>query len=234
VTEAEWLQCCDIPTLLDYLVDRVSCRKFRLFGVACCRRIWPLLVDTRARNAVCLSKRFADGLATEEQVEIARREMIDLRAETALRPGSDVLSWAYLSWAYGAAEQSLFETPTWGPGVPSKWTAGVAYAAAEAAWRVGTAGPAGAEQERVQQLALLRDVFENPYRPDPIDPAWVRSEALSIATRQYESADFSKMRELAEALDAAGCSDEAVLDHCRQAGPHVRGCWVVDGVLGTS
>jgi hypothetical protein len=104
VTESEWLQCSDIPTLLDYLVDRASSRKFRLFGSACCRRLWPLLADERARNAVCLAERYADGLATEEEVEIARREMIDLRTETAFRPGSDVLSWAHLSWAYSAAD----------------------------------------------------------------------------------------------------------------------------------
>jgi hypothetical protein len=30
----------------------------------------------------------------------------------------------------------------------------------------------------------------------------------------------------------AGCADEQILEHCRSNGPHVRGCWVVDLVLG--
>jgi hypothetical protein len=30
----------------------------------------------------------------------------------------------------------------------------------------------------------------------------------------------------------AGCNDEDVLNHCRRAGPHTRGCWAVDLILG--
>jgi hypothetical protein len=60
----------------------------------------------------------------------------------------------------------------------------------------------------------------------------VTPEVKSIAIRQYDSARFDEMPELAEALKVAGCSDEAVLCHSHQAGSHVRGCWVVDGILG--
>ena len=31
---------------------------------------------------------------------------------------------------------------------------------------------------------------------------------------------------------SAGCTDEDILSHCRESGPHVRGCWAVDLVLG--
>jgi hypothetical protein len=48
----------------------------------------------------------------------------------------------------------------------------------------------------------------------------------------YESRDFGAMPILADALQDAGCEDAAILGHCRGAGPHVRGCWVVDLVLG--
>ena len=51
MTEREWVECQDIRTLLDYLVGRASSRKFRLFGCACCRRIWPLLTDERSEAA---------------------------------------------------------------------------------------------------------------------------------------------------------------------------------------
>jgi hypothetical protein len=47
----------------------------------------------------------------------------------------------------------------------------------------------------------------------------------------YDSRDFSAMPILADALQDAGCTDEAILTHCRGPGPHVRGCWCVDLVL---
>lgn len=55
---------------------------------------------------------------------------------------------------------------------------------------------------------------------------------VSIAQRSYESRDFSPIPLLADALQDAGCENEEVLNHYRSDGPHVRGCWVVDLVLG--
>jgi hypothetical protein len=37
---------------------------------------------------------------------------------------------------------------------------------------------------------------------------------------------------LADALFDAGCDNEELLTHCRADGPHVRGCWAVDLILG--
>jgi hypothetical protein len=38
---------------------------------------------------------------------------------------------------------------------------------------------------------------------------------------------------LADAMQDAGCEDAAILGHCRDPQQvHVRGCWVVDLVLG--
>ena len=48
----------------------------------------------------------------------------------------------------------------------------------------------------------------------------------------YESRDIAPMAILADALQEAGCDNTDVLNHCRSDGPHVRGCWVVDLVLG--
>jgi hypothetical protein len=48
----------------------------------------------------------------------------------------------------------------------------------------------------------------------------------------YESRNFSAMPILADALQDAGCDNDDILSHCRIDGPHVRGCWVVDLVLG--
>ena len=48
----------------------------------------------------------------------------------------------------------------------------------------------------------------------------------------YESHDFSAMPILADALQDAGCDNDDILAHCRNSTTHVRGCWVVDLVLG--
>ena len=56
---------------------------------------------------------------------------------------------------------------------------------------------------------------------------------MSLAQQMYDSHDFGAMPILADALQDAGCAVADVLDHCRDTGQvHVRGCWVVDEVLG--
>jgi hypothetical protein len=49
----------------------------------------------------------------------------------------------------------------------------------------------------------------------------------------YDARDFVAMPILADALQDAACEDEAILSHCRDPHQqHVRGCWVVDWLLG--
>lgn len=55
---------------------------------------------------------------------------------------------------------------------------------------------------------------------------------LGLAQGIYEDRAFDRLPFLLDALMDAGCDDEAILDHCRREGPHGRGCWVVDLVLG--
>lgn len=82
------------------------------------------------------------------------------------------------------------------------------------------------------RLALLHDIFGNPFRPVAFSPEWCTDTALSLARQMYESRDFSPMPILADALQDADCNNDDILNHCRQAGEHVRGCWVVDLLLG--
>jgi hypothetical protein len=39
---------------------------------------------------------------------------------------------------------------------------------------------------------------------------------------------------LGDILEDAGCGNADILNHCRKPGIHVRGCWVVDLLLGKS
>jgi hypothetical protein len=86
--------------------------------------------------------------------------------------------------------------------------------------------------ERKAQCRLLRDIFGNPFRPVDFSPGWQTDTAVAIARPMYELRDFSAMPILADALQDARCDSDAILNHCRSPGPHVRGCWAIDLVLG--
>ena len=68
MTEAEWVACTDPVPMLDFLRDRASDRKLRLFACACCRRIWHLLGDEGSRRVVVVAERRADREASREEI----------------------------------------------------------------------------------------------------------------------------------------------------------------------
>ncbi len=70
--------------------------------------------------------------------------------------------------------------------------------------------------------------------PDPSWLAWNDGAIRKIAQTIYDARAFDRLPLLADALEDAGCTDAAVLSHCREPGEHVRGCWVVDLLLGKS
>ncbi|MBA4067952.1 MAG: hypothetical protein C0501_30465 [Isosphaera sp.] len=88
---------------------------------------------------------------------------------------------------------------------------------------------------RAEFCGLFREIFGNPFRPVSSAPEWRTSTAVALASQMYEVRDFAAMPILADALQDAGCENDDVLAHCRdENATHVRGCWVVDLVLGKS
>ncbi len=83
-------------------------------------------------------------------------------------------------------------------------------------------------------VRFLRDIFGNPFRPVTLDPRWLSSTVLDLARTIYDERVWERMPILADALMDASCDNEEILNHCRGEGPHVRGCWVVDLLLGKS
>src|SRR5262245_13893460 len=71
MTEAEWLACKDPTPMLEFLRDKVSERKLRLFACACCRRVFNLLFDKYSRKALVLAERYADGEISDEKLRFA-------------------------------------------------------------------------------------------------------------------------------------------------------------------
>ena len=81
--------------------------------------------------------------------------------------------------------------------------------------------------------SLVRDIFGNPFRPVAFSPQWRTITAVALANLMDGRRDFGAMPILADALQDGGCDNDEVLDHCRDPKQvHVRGCWVVDLVLG--
>jgi hypothetical protein len=94
------------------------------------------------------------------------------------------------------------------------------------------------ESIRTAELNLrppeVRDLI--PPSPVAVDPAWLQwngGTVSAIARRIYDERAFHDLPILADALEEAGCTNPAILDHCHQSGEHVRGCWVVDMILGS-
>jgi hypothetical protein len=93
---------------------------------------------------------------------------------------------------------------------------------------------ATAEDESAEeQASLLRDIFGNPFQPVSLDPLWLTFDVQALAQGIYTERAFDRMPILADALQDAGCDNPDVLNHCRDAKQvHVRGCWVLDLLLG--
>jgi hypothetical protein len=223
---------------------RASERKLRLFAVACCRRIWHRLPDPRSRRAVETTERFIEGEATAEELDAARREAesVDRRASHN-RPGDSGLR----------AAHTLALAREW---TPHRWpsvisvAAYASYAAAECAEVSGKnkkdrkrRSQGGLKDEDAAQCVLLRDLVVNLTGAQPaLDPAWLRWEGgtvVRLARAAYDERllpsgqlDSVRLAVLADALEEAGCEDAGLLGHLRGAGPHVRGCWAVDLLLG--
>jgi hypothetical protein len=92
-------------------------------------------------------------------------------------------------------------------------------------------------REAAVQCDLLRCVVPSPFRASIVDAAWRAWEdgcVVKLARGIEEERAFERLPILADALEEAGCADEALLGHCRGPGPHALGCWVVDAVLDRS
>ena len=221
-TEAEW-QSGDPGTMLRSLVhlatDRGTVfhlsrhaveRKLRLFYCACCRLRWEVLPVT-ARQAVEVIERYADGRATGQELRTARRA-----AEAA----------------------SLANRPVWAGGyAPGAWdvmyTVALAVAAGEvhARLRPGYVR-CGSPVSSADQVALLHDIFGNPFGPVGIAGAWLTSTVRALARVIHADRAFHLMPVLGDALQDAGCTRAEVLERCYGSGLHAAGCWLVDRLLG--
>jgi hypothetical protein len=208
MTEAEWRAATDPTLMLEFLKTKVSDRKLRLFAVACCRRIWAVLKNERSRRAVEVAERFADRLTEAGELH------------SAFTQASVNAIWNQTGGLHAASKARL----------TSEYHYSNGYAASVARHAVLASHDVPAEW--VAQCGIIRDIFGNPFRPVLIDISWESSTVLALAQQMYDSRDFTEMPILADALQDTGCDNEDILNHCRGENVHVRGCFVIDLVLG--
>jgi hypothetical protein len=238
MTEAEWLHSGDVDAMVRFLADQIDLparragqRKLRLFACACCRRWEHLLADGEVRKALDAAERYADGQLADKTIQGWYRKAHRARDRERL-PADVSPPWP----AYHAVMSAA---------VPGKYST---YLYAHREILSAAAGSAGGQQgseawkaaEAAESRALsglLRDIVGNPFRAAAIDPGWLAWQGGTVgklAREIYDHRAFERLPILADALEEAGSTDADLLGHCRSPGPHVRGCWPVDALLGKS
>lgn len=251
MTKKEWLSCRLPMEMLTFVRKKATGRKLRLFAVGCCRLTWHLLDEPTGRHLVEVSERLADGNSTKVEWAAAvikakqARETLNARQPKAYKRSRDAgeagsclitaldaaIATASPTGRDAAHSSSVAAAHATGTHA-ARLASGPLYADAEsyvAAENVGRVG------EYQRQADLVRDLFGPlPFRPVTIPSSLLTSSVTRLAQAIYDEHRFGDMPILADALEEAGCDNEEVLAHCRAATPHVRGCWVVDLVLGKS
>jgi hypothetical protein len=234
MTEAEWLVCEDPWRMLETTPGTPSLRHQGLWAAACCHRVWHLLPAARRADFEIVMKAVERSLdQTGSQVGVVGFYPLadPLHPEKLCgNPEAQTAAWvaALAMWSLRfqhyksaagevahalAIEHTGLPIRLYYPGHPLKH---------KSRW----------DCEQATHADLLRDIFGNPFRPVTFSSSWRTDTALTLARQMYDSREFSAMPILADALQDAGCDNDGILTHCRGDGPHVRGCWVVDLVLG--
>jgi hypothetical protein len=218
----EWFDTSEPDVMLVELQSVFSPRKLRLVCCACMRRIWNLLADSDAsRKAVEATELFADGLLPQHDLVLAATEAQNAIRQVSIAKKKNARKAAAWCASVIVEPLSIGRSVTWGAAYAREMT--------QAA-------------ERLAQVRLLHDVFDHMFLSDlaiPGELSWVTSNVIQHAQRAYQDRhlpsgvlDNSALAALADAMEEGGCSIQTMLTHCRSSGPHVRGCWVIDLILG--
>ncbi|WP_439623492.1 hypothetical protein [Gemmata sp.] len=219
-TELHWL--CGCPSTMLRCVVRLATdprtvfhltppdveRKLRLYYCACARTRWDAPSDD-ARHAVATVECRADGGTDREGWVRARRF-----AHAALQAVTRV--W----WAPEEQRPTVFLDALVAAAVRAHRGLGDRFA--PPVYLVNTA----------DQVALLNEVFGNPFAPVAVRSAWATRTVVDLSQLIATDRAFELMPVLGDALQDAGCDSAAVLDHCYRPAAHARGCWLLDALLG--
>jgi|SRR5579872_2179975 len=228
MTEEDWFAATD-PTIMFEFANKND-RKLRLFVVALSYLFWDELKIEELRSAIITNEKYADGFATDDELSKARN--------SAHTMGHHI-RWYWQHEPRGFPQEDPIERKriTDILGTPTEDMAKRSFFVA-----FMTSSSERLRRDKLPMLltdpslykngiSLIRDIFGNPFRPITLNPSWLSSTVLALATGIYEEKAFDRMPILADALQDAGCDNQDILNHCRQPGVHVKGCWVVDLLL---
>lgn len=220
--EADWLNCNDPVPMIQAILPIASDRKLRLFVAACARRLWDLLEDSRScRMAVEVAELYADSTASIEELNKAHETCVHYAGS--------------FGFSHLPAAASYADLRSLVPEVPSMVIAAIAEIEEfpDTHTNLEAMRSERATNERSAQCEFLRDIFSSPFA-DSVQFGWSErhGEIRALAEQMYNLRRFDGMPLVAEKLRDAGYADDRILTHCRQVGSHVRGCWVVDQILG--
>ncbi len=231
--EQEWLTTTDDLAMLRFLGDKSSVRKMRLFLCGCARASWERMPISWLRELVVEAEIIADADGDVERLQAANRELLlffrsnlNENETVLLRQRMSELLSVYGTWDWDTTARTgaiSFIQLVYAASFRNHM---LPRLATTSAWRYARG------ELSTAACPLLRDVIGNPFRPVVFDPSWRTEHTVGIAAKMYEEREFAAMPILADALQEAGCEDAVILAHCREPGVHVRGCWVVDLVLG--
>jgi hypothetical protein len=246
--EGLWDQMLDPGKMLHHVRGRASPRKLRLWCVACCRALLgPWLARDWCGPALDAAERFAEGRAGDDEREVHRQRAAeahnyasDLERTTGSRAaGAETAAAAAVVLALAAYEDDPAATVGQCMRESASAPATLAFAPEQGLPALLRPRQLVRDEQmrkaRAVQCELAREVFGHPFRPARIEPTWLALEGgavASLARAIYHGGDFGEMPVLADALEEAGCADAVILGHCRSATGHVRGCWLLDGLLG--
>jgi hypothetical protein len=204
MTEIEWLSCPNPKVMLEFLRGNTSERKLRLFAVVCRREYLRFRPDIPADS---LTSKYAD--ITELYVD----------GEVTIKEWDEVRECIHGTFHHPDAYNHA---------------TGEIHTATCCCYTDESTRDAEERVELAFLASIIHDIFGNPFRPLVVDARWRTPTAVALATGIYSERAFDRMPILADALQDAGCDHADILDHCRSNVPHVRGCWVVDLLLGKS
>jgi hypothetical protein len=187
--------------------------------------------DERLQRVIITMERYIDQLEGENALRIAKQQARIAFNEATATEGTDGVGRNVASAVLDVAGMKFL--PGWNP------------------YRDREFGTRNEEAERTAQdllhyqSGLLRCIFGNPFRlPPPMPPAvlaWNDRTVPRLAQAAYDerhlpegTLDTGRLGILADALLDAECDNEELIAHCRSEGPHVRGCWAIDAILGKS
>jgi hypothetical protein len=227
--EYEWLHGIDYEGMIRLVGQNPDERKMRLAACGYLRTMWADFSDPQARSVVEVAEDYADFRATRTEVKGVKRALALLLEQARTEQARDQYDptdpgWLvqYRTFLELDSRVRLLELVLKPGCVEAEALRTIASRVNKGGWY----------DDRMPTCNLLRDIFGNPFRPITFSPDWRTDTAVSLARTLYESRDFSAMPILADALQDAGCDNEDILLHSRGDGPHVRGCWVCDLVLG--